>query len=83
MFKKFISNYQSQLFANTWQHTLKHKEMTRNNLHISGDLKNAKTFVHNFHTYKPHTHFAEHGEHIIFSNVDLALATNPAYRFAN
>ena len=81
MFQTIIKMYQSQCSANNWQQTIRTREIAKNNYRVTGDVKKAKAFIKSVTTYKPHTHFAEHGEHVIFSNERLALATEPAYSF--
>jgi len=79
MFQKFTKNYQAVHVANNWLQTIKNREMVKNNFRTTGDIKKAKVFVNTVTMYQPHTHFADHGEHIIFSFGDLALAPEPVY----
>ena len=74
MFQKIINKYQTTYSANNWEKTIKNREVAKNNFRATGDIKKAKAFVNSITMYRPHTHFAEHGEHIIFS-------LEPAYTF--
>jgi hypothetical protein len=79
MFNTYIKNYQSYRFANNWQQTLQHKAMLKNSFRATGDIKKAKVFVKDVTNYSPHTHFAGHGEHVIFSFNPFVLEPEPAY----
>jgi hypothetical protein len=79
MFQTIIKKYQLTYSANNWEQTIKNREVAKNNYRATGDIKKAKAFVNSVVMYKPHTHFVEHGEHVIFSNQGLALAPEPAY----
>ena len=71
MFQTFIKNYQAKNIAINWQQTLQKKEIVKNNYRVTGNIKKAKVFVNNITNYIPHTHFASHREHVIFSSEAL------------
>lgn len=79
MFYTIIKKYQSNNTANTWKQIIKNREIAKNNYHATGDINKAKAFVNAITQYKPHTHFTDHGEHVLFSNQELILASEPAY----
>lgn len=66
MIQTIIKNYQSTYLANTWRQAVRKRVITKNNFQATGDIKKAKTFFSAVISYKPHTHFVSHGEHVVF-----------------
>jgi hypothetical protein len=79
MFMQLINRYQSKNSANSWKQILQKKQILKNNFRSTGDINKAKLFAKDIASYTPHTHFATHGEHVIFSSELLAIPLEPAY----
>ncbi len=67
MFQTYIKNYQSKLSANTWQQSLRNKEIARNSYLTHGDIKKAKAFVNMVSNFKFQTIQQTPTEQVIFS----------------
>ena len=83
MFHTIIKTYQTQYSAKNWQRTIRTRAIAKNHYRVTGDVKKTRAFINSVAMYKPHTHFAKHKEHVIFSYEGLALATKPAYMFVH
>jgi len=76
MFQRINKNYQSKKLANTWQQSLRNRQIAKNNFQVHGDIKKANAFVQMVANYSFVPVEKSSNEKIIFS-LDSAVA--PAY----
>jgi hypothetical protein len=68
-FQAFMKQKQNRLLSKTWRTTLEEREIERNNFHVTGSVKTAKTFAHAAETYQLPSFVADQEPVVIYSRV--------------
>ncbi len=76
MFTTVIKKLQQQNYSQTWQQSLKNKQVTKNSYQTYGDVKKAKAFVYMVSNYSCIPVSKVSNEKIIFS---IDMVVTPAY----
>lgn len=77
-----IKKYQLMNNSQTWQQSLKNKEVTKNNFRATKDIKKAKAFVNAIANFNFCFEFESKKELVIFSSDLLEIPLSPAFTFS-